>query len=156
MSVRLWPTLPKEHEDNGLTALERPLLDDPVGPYYFVAEVNRRRATIDDDDDATTPTIRVLRGEALFGEQATAARDLLRLAQEKRCGKRPGPAPTMFDRNGHPHEDGHPEAGDGDGETPGDEVPGDGGDGDPADGDGGQPVSPRFLSAVPDGSPDGE
>lgn len=95
MAVRLWPTLPKDHELNGLAALERPLLDDPAGPYYVVAEVNRRRATIDDDEDATTPTIRVLHGEALAGEHATAARQLLRQAQEKRCGKRQPDPPEL-------------------------------------------------------------
>lgn len=103
MSVRLWPTLPKDTEANGLAALERPLLDDPAGPFYFIAEVNRRRATIDDDEDATTPTIRVLHGEALLGELSGEARELLRRAQAIRCPARPKPAEpdAMIDRDGH-------------------------------------------------------
>lgn len=141
MSVRLWPTLPKDHEQNGFVALERPLLDDPEGPYYVIAEINRRRATVDDDAGDTTPTIRVLHGEALLGDLSGEARDLLRRAQLARCGKpvpRPEPQPPMFDGNGE-----HLGAGD---ETLGD-------DDDQADSGA---VPPRFLSAAPGGDPDGE
>lgn len=105
MSVRLWPTLPKDHEYNGFTALEKPLIEDPAGPYYIVAEVNRRRVTTDDDAADTTPTIRVLHGEALLGDLSKIARDLLKEAQETRCGKprpKPEPHPAMFDGNGEP------------------------------------------------------
>lgn len=153
MSVRLWPTLPKDFELNGFLALERPLLDDPEGPYFIIAEVNRRRFNYDDDTADTTPTIRVLHGEALLGDLSKVARDLLREAKEARCGKprpAPEPQPPMFDGSGE--HLGEPGSGAGD-EMPGDEVPG---DGDPGDADGGEAVSPRFLSAVPDGSPDGE
>ena len=150
MSVRLWPTLPKDYEQNGFVALERPLLDDPEGPYYVVAEVNRRRATVDDDAGDTTPTIRVLHGEALLGELSGEARDLLRRAQAARCGKpkpAPQPQPPMFEGNGQHLGEPDDQGGPGD-ETPGDE--------DQAGADGAEGVSPRLLSAVPDGSTDGE
>lgn len=147
MAVRLWPTLPKDHESNGLTALERPLIDEPDGPYYFVAEVNRRRATIDDDSEETVPTIRVLHGEALFGELARTARQLLDQAQEKRVGPKPRPAPpapTLFG----PDETGEGDL-TGDGLDPDDDTapaPGSEPDGD-GDGDGGYaPVS--FLTGA--------
>lgn len=110
MSVRLWPTLPKDHELNGLTALERPLMDDPEGPYYFIAEVNRRRFNYDDDTADNIPAIRVLHGEALLGEFSGEARALLRRAQEKRCPK-PAKPTTLFDGPDHDPALGEPEAG---------------------------------------------
>lgn len=143
MSVRLWPTLPKDHEQNGFVALERPLLDDPEGPYYVVAEINRRRATVDDDAGDTTPTIRVLHGEALLGDLSGEARDLLRRAQVARCGKpapRPEPQPPMFDGNGEHLGDDRAD----------DATPGADDDAGEDDADGGTGPSPRFLSAVRD------
>lgn len=170
MSVSLWPTLPKDIESNGLGALERPLMDDPEGPYYFIAEVNRRRYTGDDDTGDIVPKIRVLHGEALLGDLSIEARKLLKRAQAKRCGTpkpRPGPHPAMFDGNGEhlgePDGEAGPDAGDviadmvesgagvltgPDGETPGAEAD--------DDADGGSPVDRHFARVTDDATDLGE
>lgn len=94
MSVRMWPSLPKDFTDNGLGSIEKLMVDDPDARFYVVAEVNRRRATIDDDAGETVPTMRVLRIEPLTGDMEDTARQMLDAATMKRTS-----AGTLFDNS---------------------------------------------------------
>jgi len=82
----MWATLPKDHEANGLTAIEKELVASPDGVHVVVALVNRKRLTVEDDASETTPTARIVHIEPLSGEHADAARGLLMAALKERTG----------------------------------------------------------------------
>ena len=86
MSVRIWPTLPKDDARNGLVRVERQLIDDPDQTHVIVAVVNQRRVTSDADTGETIPTARVLHIEAITGADADSARQLLTSACKARTG----------------------------------------------------------------------
>ena len=86
MSVRMWATLPKDHEANGLTAIEKALIADSAETHLVVAVLNRKRLKIEDDDNETIPTARIVHIEPLEGDAADAARLLLMEALKNRTG----------------------------------------------------------------------
>lgn len=86
MSVRMWATLPKDHEANGLTAIEKALIADPAETHIVVAILNRKRLKIEDDDNETIPTARIVHIEPLEGDDASTATVLLMRALKARTG----------------------------------------------------------------------
>ena len=92
--IRLWATLPKDNNANGLGALEKLLMEDPDGEQLIIARVNRRRATIDDDSHETTPTARIIHAELVTdADQRAHALNLLRSALHARTGEQELPFP---------------------------------------------------------------
>ena len=86
MAVRMWASLPKDNEANGLTAIEKHLVDDPDSSHVVVAIINRKRLSIEDDAGETIPTARIVHIEPLSGGAADEARQLLVAALKERTG----------------------------------------------------------------------
>lgn len=86
MSVRLWPVLPKDDEDNGLTRVEQMFTRDPNAEVIVVGRLGRRSLNIDDNADGEQiPTLKFLSIEpVLVAEDADTAAALLQAAFRKR------------------------------------------------------------------------
>jgi hypothetical protein len=86
MSVKLWPSLPKDADRNGLGSIEASLIQDPDDTHVVIAVINQRRVTTDADTGETTPTARVHHIEVITGPDAKAASELLEAACMRRTG----------------------------------------------------------------------
>lgn len=85
MAVKMWPTLPKDDEDNGLGRIERAMIDNPDAEFVVVGRVTRKRLNVEDDKAETTPTLKFLCIEPILVEtDANTAAELLQEAFRKR------------------------------------------------------------------------
>lgn len=95
MSVRMWTVMPKDHETNGLTVIEKLLADDPDAEHVVIARVNRKRFAGDDDTHEITQVARVVHIEVITDKQAEEhALKLLLRAHTERTGAQQLPFPA--------------------------------------------------------------
>ena len=88
MTVRMWPTLPKDAESNGLHVIEKLLIDEPGKRHVVIAIIDRKRVTPSKTTTTETiPTARVLHIEPITVElDENQARRILVEAHTKRTG----------------------------------------------------------------------
>jgi phosphopantothenoylcysteine synthetase/decarboxylase len=86
MTVRFAAALPKEAENNGLTSIERALVDTPGAQHLIIGVVDTRKVIIDADEDDTIPYARFVHVEVIKGADEPAARALLDAATAARTG----------------------------------------------------------------------
>lgn len=160
MPIRLWPVLPKDDEDNGLTRVEQMFVRDPGAEIIVVGRLGRRGLNVDDNNDGEqTPTLKFLAIEPVLVEaDAKLASDLLQGAFRKRTAA--GTLDEFADETNDQSDDGAMIDRNFDRVTDASTDLGDDPDGDKDDqGDDSEgSTSPRFLSAVPadDDDTDGE
>lgn len=85
--ARLSSALPKDAEKNGLYAIERDLLEDPLRRHLVLAVVDCSKITTDTTTKAREATVRVLRIEQVHPDDAGEAERLVRRALEWRSGE---------------------------------------------------------------------
>ena len=85
--TKLAATLPKNTDANGLDAISRYLVNAPEAVRVVVMLIDCKAITTDVDTGAREPTARILRVEALAGDDADTARKLLDQAVEQRTGR---------------------------------------------------------------------
>lgn len=83
--TRLSSGLPKGDE-NGLTAIARQLIDDPLERHVVIAVVDCSKITVDTATGAREATVRVLRIEQVHPDDRLEAERLVRRALEYRHG----------------------------------------------------------------------
>lgn len=81
---RLASALPKEADQNGLHAIARELLIDPLKRHVVIAVVDCSKITTDTGTGSTEATVRVLRIEQVHPDDRTEAERLIRRAVEYR------------------------------------------------------------------------
>lgn len=90
--TKLASTLPKALEDDGLSSLNRRLVQNPKHQHLVVAVVDCKKVETETDDGATIATARVVQIEPIYNE---ADQDLvqliLRRASDTRNGRLPLP-----------------------------------------------------------------
>lgn len=84
--ARLSAALPKDATKNGLDAIARELLDDPLKRHLVIAVVDCSKITTDTATGARDATVRVLRIEQVHPDDVTEAERLVRRALEYRSG----------------------------------------------------------------------
>jgi hypothetical protein len=87
VTVRFAAALPKEAEDNGLTIIERALINDPGTEHVIIGVVDTKKIITDTDNADTIPYARFRRVEVITGPHETAALKLLAEAALARNGK---------------------------------------------------------------------
>lgn len=85
--TRLSAALPKDPTKNGLNAIARELLDDPLTRHLVIAVVDCSKITTDTATGARDATVRVLRIEQVHPDDVTEAERLVRRALEYRSGE---------------------------------------------------------------------
>lgn len=83
---RLSSSLPKDADQNGLYAIARELLDDPLRRHVVLAVVDCSKITTDTSTGAREPTVRILRIEQVAPADIAEAERLVRRALEHRSG----------------------------------------------------------------------
>lgn len=78
---------------NGLTAIDRALVNQPEQSHLIIAEVDCKSVTTDTDTGDTEPTIRILHVEVVPREHA----DLVEQIKTRTFGRRTGDNPLPFD-----------------------------------------------------------
>ena len=84
--AKLSSGLPKG-DGNGLTAIERELIDNPHDVHVVVALVDCKKTSTDNDTGEIIATARIRRIEAITEDDKDLAAKMLRRALEKRTGK---------------------------------------------------------------------
>lgn len=83
--TKLAARLPKG-DANGLTSIDRPLIDDPHRIHVVIALVDCKSLATDVDSGDVEPTVRIRRVEVIDEDKGQAER-MMRRALEKRTGK---------------------------------------------------------------------
>lgn len=84
--TKLAGALPKG-ERNGLTAIDRKLVDEPWRSHIVIGVVDCKKITTDTDTGDTEATARVTRIEVIHGEDLTTAEQLMLRAVQRRNGE---------------------------------------------------------------------
>ena len=97
MTVKIKATFKKdERAFNGLSAVEKELIEEPLTRQVVVGIVETSKVVRDVEDGGTeSPTIRFIQLEPLDGEAAVDAKRMLDEAYQKRTGN--GAQDTLFD-----------------------------------------------------------
>jgi hypothetical protein len=74
-------------DGNGLTAIERSLIDEPHSIHVVVALVDCKKTSTDNDTGEIIATARIRRIEAITEDDKDLAAKMLRRALERRTGK---------------------------------------------------------------------
>ncbi len=93
MTVNISAAFTKEERIyNGLLAIEKELVTDPLTDHVIVAVIETKSITEDiENGGVKTPTVRLARVEALDGDAAATVRELLDAAYRARTGKPEAP-----------------------------------------------------------------
>lgn len=92
--MKIASQLPKGPQ-NGFTAIDRALVNQPETSHFVVAEVDCKSITTDTDTGDTEPTIRILHVEVI-GEKSGAL-ELVQKAMDAAYRRRTGDNPLPFD-----------------------------------------------------------
>lgn len=86
--TKLSSSLPKEYEDDGLSSINRELVEHPSDTHVVVAIIDCKQITTDTDTGMQVATARILHIEPLHDEGAAdAAREMLARAKERRTNQ---------------------------------------------------------------------
>lgn len=92
--MKIATQLPKGAQ-NGLTAIDRALVNNPDRSHLIVAEIDCKSITTDTDSGDTEPTVRILHVEVIDEESGNYNR--VRQALDARYRRRTGDNPLPFD-----------------------------------------------------------
>lgn len=100
MTVKIKAALKKDEKPfDGLVAIEHLLIDEALlhERYVVVAIIQPHRIDVLAEDGVKTATAKLAHIEALDGDQAAAAKELLMAKYKERTGRDDEPQPTLFD-----------------------------------------------------------
>jgi hypothetical protein len=86
MTVRFAAALPKEAENNGLTLIEKQLIDDPEGTHVIVGIIDTKKIITDIGNADTIPHAEFKHVEVITGASEDSAREMLAAAALNRNG----------------------------------------------------------------------